>query len=84
MCELVLSRLSGVFDGMYSETGRPSEPPERLLKSMVLIALYSVRSDRMFCEQLDYNLLFCWFLDMTLDEPSLCRHEKPRNAKRSV
>jgi transposase len=51
-------------------TGRPSIPPERLLKAQLLIALYSVRSDRMFCEQLDYNLLFRWFLDMNADDPA--------------
>ncbi|VAX23299.1 Mobile element protein, partial [hydrothermal vent metagenome] len=55
---------------MYSHTGRPSIPPERLLKSMILMALYSVRSDRLFCETLDYNILFRWFLDMSLDERS--------------
>jgi transposase len=45
-------------------------PPERLLKAQLLIALYSVRSDRLFCEQLDYNILFRWFLDMSLQEAS--------------
>jgi transposase len=65
-----LKTLSPTFRQMYSKTGRPSIPPERLLKSMVLIALYSVRSERQFCEQLDYNLLFRWFLDMNMDEPS--------------
>jgi transposase len=53
---------------MYSSTGRPSIPPERLLKASLLMALYSVRSERMFAEQLGYNLLFKWFLDMNLDE----------------
>jgi transposase len=65
-----LKTLSPTFRQMYSKTGRPSVPPERLLKSLVLIALYSVRSERQFCEQLDYNLLFRWFLDMDMDEPS--------------
>jgi transposase len=55
---------------MYAEGGRPSIPPERLLKSMLLMALYTVRSERQFCEQLDYNLLFRWFLDMDMVEPS--------------
>jgi len=59
-----LKRLSPLFNEMYSHTGRPSIPPERILKSLLLIALYSVRSERQFCEQLDYNLLFRWFLDM--------------------
>ena len=50
--------------------GRPSIPPERLLKASLLISLYSVRSERAFCEELDYHLLFRWFLDMGLMEPS--------------
>ena len=53
---------------MYSKTGRPSVPPERLLKGMLLIALYSIRSETQFCEQLRYNLLFRWFLDMDMVE----------------
>lgn len=65
-----LAHLSSEFDRMYSQVGRPSIPPERLLKSSLLIALYSVRSERAFCEQLDYNLLFRWFLGMNLLEPS--------------
>src|SRR5215472_1184832 len=65
-----LKELSPIFDQMYSALGRPSIPPERLLKASLLIALYTVRSERMFCEQLAYNLLFRWFLDMALDEPS--------------
>lgn len=65
----VLRRLSPTFDAMYSATGRPSVPPERLLKSMVLMALYGVRSERLFCEQLGYNMLFRWFLDMDMVSP---------------
>ena len=65
-----LGRLSRVFDEMYSHTGRPSIPPERVLKSLILNAHYSVRSERQFCEQLDYNLLFHWFLDMNMVEES--------------
>ena len=63
-----LKRLSPLFSEMYSHTGRPSIPPERILKSLLLIALYSVRSERQFCEQMDYNLLFRWFLDMELSD----------------
>jgi transposase len=70
MAEQELKRLSPVFDQMYSKMGRPSIPPERILKSSLLIALYSVRSERQFCEQLDYNLLFRWFLDMNMIEES--------------
>jgi transposase len=59
-----------VFDQMYSENGRPSIPPERLLKAQSLIALYSARPERQFCERLDYDLLLRFFLDMGLDDPS--------------
>jgi transposase len=65
-----LAELSPVFDEMYSAGGRPSIPPERLLKASLLISLHSVRSERAFCEELDYQLLFRWFLDMALMEPS--------------
>jgi transposase/IS5 family transposase len=65
-----LKELSPIFDQMYSALGRPSIPPERLLKASLLMALYTIRSERMFCEQLDYNLLFRWFLDMEPDELS--------------
>lgn len=66
--DAALRELAALFEQMYSKTGRPSIPPERLLKAQLLIALFSVRSDRQFCEQLQWNLLFRWFLDMTLDE----------------
>ena len=69
MTDEILGSLSSTFDAMYSSTGRPSIPPERLLKATLLMALYTVRSERMFVEQLNYNLLFRWFLDMNLDEP---------------
>ena len=65
-----LERLSGEFDLMYSKMGRSSVPPERLLKASLLISLYSTRSERAFCEELEYNLLFRWFLDMNLMERS--------------
>ena len=65
-----LSMLSDTFEGMYSQQGRPSIPPEQLLKASLLMAFYSVRSERLFCEQLDYNLLFRWFLDMGIEDAS--------------
>lgn len=65
-----LAALSPTFDKMYSKVGRPSIPPEQLLKASLLMAFYSVRSERLFCEQLDYNLLFRWFLDMGIEETS--------------
>jgi transposase len=66
----VLSKLSPLFDQLYAGEGRPSIPPEQLLKSRILMALYSVRSERLFCEQLAYNLLWLWFLDRELEEGS--------------
>jgi transposase len=65
-----LVKMSAVFNRMYSAVGRPSIAPERVLKSLLLMALYSVRSERQLCEQLGYNLLFRWFLDMELEEES--------------
>ncbi|MDB4941467.1 MAG: transposase [Labilithrix sp.] len=55
---------------MYAYIGRPSVPPERLLEATLLMALYAVRSERQFCEQLDHNLLFRWFFDMDMVEES--------------
>src|SRR3954468_7253336 len=66
--DAVLADLDGVFDGMYAAGGRRSVPPETLLKPTVLMALYSIRSERAFCEQLNYNLLFKWFLDLRIDQ----------------
>jgi transposase len=63
----VLAGLDGEFDAMYSRIGRPSIPPEQLLKATVLMALYSMRSERAFCERLNYDLLFKWFLDLPID-----------------
>jgi len=65
-----LARLSSVFDEMYAGGGRPSIPPETLLKACLLIVLFSVRSERQFCERLDYDLMFRFFLDMGMDDAS--------------
>ena len=70
LADEALARLSPEFDRMYADVGRPSIPPERLLKASLLIALFSVRSERASCEELDYNLLFRWFLGMQLMERS--------------
>jgi transposase len=70
LADEALAGLSATFDAMYASVGRPSIPPERQLKAMLLMALYTVRSERMFCEQLGYNLLFRWFLDMDMVEPA--------------
>jgi len=68
--DAVLQKLSPLFDQLYAQEGRPSIPPEQLLKARVLTALYSVRSERLFCEQLGYNLLWLWFLDREFNEGS--------------
>ncbi len=65
-----LSELSLTFNRMYAEVGRPSIPPEHLLKACLLIALYSIRSERQFCERLQYDLLFKWFLDLNIMDPA--------------
>jgi transposase len=68
LADAQLAELSPLFDEMYSSTGRPSIPPERLLKGSLLMALYTIRSERQFCERLDYDLLFRFFLGMNLDD----------------
>ncbi len=70
LADSALGRMSPLFDEIYADNGRPSIPPEHLLKSSLLMAFYTVRSERQFCEQLRYNLLFKWFLDLNVeDEP---------------
>jgi transposase len=64
-----LAALSGEFSAMYSPMGRPSIPPEKLLRALLLQAFYSVRSERQLMEQLDYNLLFRWFVGLAMDAP---------------
>lgn len=64
----ILGRMSDDFDRIYSETGRPSIPPEYLLKSLLLQVLYTIRSERLLLEQLDYNLLFRWFVGLGADD----------------
>ncbi|MDQ2946103.1 MAG: IS5 family transposase [Acidobacteriota bacterium] len=65
----IFRTMSKQFDSLYSATGRPSIPPERLLRALLLQILYSVRSERMLMEQMDYNLLFRWFVGVEMDEP---------------
>src|SRR5579864_1740707 len=64
----ILAGMSSRFDSMYAENGRPSIPPERLLRALLLQMFYTVRSERMLMEQLDYNLLFRWFVGLEMDE----------------
>src|SRR3984893_12427735 len=63
-----LAALSPEFEGLYAKFGRPSIPPERLLRALLLQAFYSVRSERQLMEQLQYNLLFRWFVGLSLDD----------------
>ena len=74
--------MSGDFDTMYSKIGRSSVPPGRVLKSLLLISLYSIRSERAFCQELDCNLLYRWFLDMDLMEPSFAATVFTKNRRR--
>lgn len=69
MADEALTALSSQFQKLYSHTGRPSVPPERLLRALLLQVLYSVRSERLLMEQLDYNLLFRWFVGLGMDDP---------------
>jgi transposase len=68
MTDKILKELSGEFDAMYSQLGRPSIPPEKLLRALLLQVLYTIRSERMLMEQLDYNLLFRWFVGLNMDD----------------
>src|SRR5262247_4857216 len=68
MVDGALRELSGEFARLYPKTGRPSIPPEKLLRALLLQLLYSVRSERQLMEQLDYNLLFRWFVGLSMDD----------------
>ena len=69
MVDTALRELSAEFARLYPQTGRPSIPPEQLLRALLLQVLYSVRSERQLMEQLDYNLLFRWFVGLSMDDP---------------
>ena len=69
MVDTTLDGLSPQFEALYSHTGRPSIAPEKLLRALLLQVLYTVRSERMLMEQLDYNFLFRWFVVLNLDDP---------------
>src|SRR5450755_2996333 len=68
MVNVVLRKISREFDKIYSLGGRPSIPPERLLRALLLQVLYTVRSERMMMEQLDYNVLYRWFVGLNMDD----------------
>jgi len=69
LVDSILGELDGVLAARYAEGGRPSIPPERLLRAALLQVVYSVRSERLLMEQLDYNLLFRWFVGLNVDDP---------------
>ena len=68
MTDAALERLSSRFDRLYSTTGRPSIPPEKLLRALLLQMLFSIRSERLLMEELDYNILYRWFVGLSLDD----------------
>ena len=68
MTDAALAQLSPRFDRLYSTTGRPSIPPEKLLRALLLQMLYSIRSERLLMEELDYNILYRWFVGLSLDD----------------
>src|SRR3989338_6564803 len=68
LADRALAALSPLFSELYAPTGRESIPPERLLRALVLQALYSIRSERQLMEQLHYNLLFRWFVNLNIDD----------------
>jgi transposase len=69
MVDAILKDMSPLFEGLYAKVGRPSIAPEKLLRALLLQVLYSVRSERLLMEQLDYNLLFRWFVGLSMDDP---------------
>ena len=64
----ILGEMTREFDRVYAKTGRPSIAPERLLRALLLQVFYSIRSERLLMEQLDYNLLFRWFVGLGMDD----------------
>lgn len=69
MTDDVFKRLSARFARLYSDIGRPSIPPEQLLRALLLQSLYTIRSERLLMEEIDYSILFRWFIGLSLDEP---------------
>src|SRR5512142_854763 len=68
MADVALKQLGPCFDAIYASSGRPSIAPEKLLRALLLQVLYTVRSERMLMEQLNYNLLFRWFVGLNMDD----------------
>ena len=82
--DAILRSMNARFEAMYEDGGRPSVPPERLLKATLLIALHSIRSDRLFCEMVGYNILYRWFLDMDVEEPAFDHSTFSKNRARLI
>ena len=82
MVDHALTKLSPTFDRMYAGNGRASIPPEHLLKACLVMALFSVRSERQFCERLEYDLLFKWFLDLNIMDHSFDHSVFAKNRQR--
>ena len=82
LVDQALVELSPTFDRMYAANGRASIPPEHLLKACLLMALFSVRSERQFCERLEYDLLFKWFLDLNIMDHGFDRSVFAKNRQR--
>ncbi|MCA9630695.1 MAG: IS5 family transposase [Myxococcales bacterium] len=79
-----LKEISPALNTMYASIGRPSVAPERLLKASILMALYSIRSERQFCERLQYDLLFKWFLNMNIAAPAFDHASFSKNRERLI
>src|SRR5271155_4047210 len=69
MVDVALRKMGPQFEAMYAKVGRPSIAPEKLLRALLLQILYTVRSERMLMEQLEYNMLFRWFVGLNMDDP---------------
>lgn len=86
--DAILTEMSPLFASAYSQTGRPSVPPERLLKALLLLAIYSIRSERQLVERIDTDLLFRWFLDMSPEDQvfdaTVFTHNRPRLDKHGL
>ena len=88
LADQILKEMSPQFARIYAKNGRPSIPPERLLRALLLQIFYSIRSERMLMEQLDYNLLFRWFVGMSMDErmwvPTVFTKNRERLLKHAI
>lgn len=82
LADEILERLSPELSAMYSRIGRPSVPPEHLVKATLLMALYSIRSERQFCERLQYDLLFKWFLGLNISDKAFDATSFTKNRER--